>query len=84
MEVLHRRAPDMPVRMVEGDYESDLAGVVNTRMALEAQEEGFDAVSIYCYNEPADSTGTNDLIAQNPTKRDFTCSSPIFRSKNSV
>jgi len=52
VEVVHRRAPDIPVQMVEGDYESDLAGVVNTRMALEAQEEGFDAVSIYCYNEP--------------------------------
>lgn len=52
VEVLHRRAPDMPVRMVEGDYESDLAGVVNARMALEAQQEGFDAVTIHCYNEP--------------------------------
>lgn len=52
VEVLHRRAPDMPVRMVEGDYETDLAGVVNARMALEAQAEGFDAISIYCYNEP--------------------------------
>jgi len=52
VEVVHRTAPDMPVRMVEGDYESDLAGVVNARMALEAQREGFDAVSIYCYNEP--------------------------------
>jgi allantoin racemase len=38
--------------MVEGDYETDLAGIVNARMALEAQHEGFDAVSIYCYNEP--------------------------------
>lgn len=52
VEVLHRRAPDMPVRMVEGDYEADLAGVVNARMALEAQREGFDAVAIHCYNEP--------------------------------
>jgi allantoin racemase len=52
VEVVHRRAPDMPVRMVEGDYEADLAGVVNARMALEAQHEGFDAVAIYCYNEP--------------------------------
>jgi allantoin racemase len=52
VEVVHRRAPDMPVRMVEGDYETDLAGVVNARMALEAQQEGYDAVSIYCYNEP--------------------------------
>jgi allantoin racemase len=51
-EVVHRTAPDMPVRMVDGDYESDLAGVVNARMALQAQQEGFDAVSIYCYNEP--------------------------------
>lgn len=52
VEIVHRRAPDMPVQMVEGDYESDLAGVLNARMALEAQEEGFDAISIYCYNEP--------------------------------
>lgn len=52
VEVVHRRAPDMPVQMVEGDYEADLAGVVGTRIALEAQKEGFDAVSIYCYNEP--------------------------------
>jgi len=52
VEVLHRRAPDMPVRMVEADYEADLAGVVNPRMALEAQQEGFDAVIINCYNEP--------------------------------
>jgi allantoin racemase len=52
VEVVHRRAPDMPVQMVEGDYEADLAGVVGTRMALEAQKEGFNAISIYCYNEP--------------------------------
>jgi allantoin racemase len=52
VEVVHRRAPDMPVRMVEGDYEADLAGVVNARMALKAQQEGFDAVTINCYNEP--------------------------------
>lgn len=52
VEVVHRNAPDMPVRMVEGDYETDLAGIVNARMALEAQEEGFDAVTIHCYNEP--------------------------------
>jgi len=52
VEVVHRRAPDMPVQMVEGDYEADLASVVGTRMALEAQNEGFDAISIYCYNEP--------------------------------
>ena len=52
VEIVHRRAPDMPVRMVEGDYETDLVSVVNARMALEAQQEGFDAVSIACYNEP--------------------------------
>ena len=52
VEVVHRRSPDMPVRMVEGDYEADLAGVVNARMALDAQNEGFDAVVINCYNEP--------------------------------
>lgn len=52
VEIVHRRAPDMPVRMVEGDYETDLVGVVNARMALEAQQEGFGAVSIACYNEP--------------------------------
>jgi allantoin racemase len=42
----------MPVRMVEGDYETDLAGIVNARMSLKAQQEGFDAISINCYNEP--------------------------------
>jgi allantoin racemase len=52
VEVVHRRALDMPVRMVEGDYEADLAGIVNARMSLGAQQEGFDAVSINCYNEP--------------------------------
>ena len=52
VEVLHRRTSDMPVRMVEGDYEADLAGVLNPRMALEAQQEGFDAIIINCYNEP--------------------------------
>jgi allantoin racemase len=52
VELVHRKAADMPVRMVEGDYETDLAGVVNARMALEAQQEGFDAVTICCYNEP--------------------------------
>jgi allantoin racemase len=52
VEVVHRRAPDMPVRMVEGDHEADLAGIVNARMASKAQREGFDAVTINCYNEP--------------------------------
>jgi allantoin racemase len=52
VEVVHRRASDMPVRMVEGDYETDLAGIVNARMSLKAQQEGFDAISINCYNEP--------------------------------
>jgi allantoin racemase len=52
VEVVHKRAPDMPVRMVEGDYEADLAGIVNARMGLKAQQEGFDAVAINCYNEP--------------------------------
>jgi len=52
VEVVHRKAPDMPVRMVEGNYEADLAGIVNARMALTAKEEGFDAITLYCYNEP--------------------------------
>jgi allantoin racemase len=52
VQVVHKRSPDMSVRMVEGDYEADLAGVVNARMALEAEREGFDAVVIDCYNEP--------------------------------
>ena len=52
VEVVHRRAPDMPLHMVEGDHEADLAGVVNARMASKAEQEGFDAVTINCYNEP--------------------------------
>jgi allantoin racemase len=60
VEVVHRRAPDIPVRMVEGTYEADLAGVVNARMAFEAQQEGFDAVVISCYNEPG-ATAAKEL-----------------------
>jgi allantoin racemase len=60
VEIVHRRAPDMPVRMVEGTYEADLAGVVNARMAFEAQQEGFDAVVISCYNEPG-ATAAKEL-----------------------
>ncbi len=60
VEIVQRRAPDMPVRMVEGSYETDLAGVVNARMAVEAEKEGFDAIVIDCYNEPG-ATATKEV-----------------------
>lgn len=52
VEVISRRATDMPVEIVEGAHEADLAGVVNARMALQAEEDGFHAIVINCYNEP--------------------------------
>lgn len=52
VEVVSRRVTDAPVRLVEQDYETDLVAVVHAREAQRADEEGFDAYTISCFNGP--------------------------------
>lgn len=51
-EIIYEEAPDAIGPYVEQYHEADLAGIIYAREALKAENEGFDAVMIHCFDEP--------------------------------